>query len=76
MDAPVPPPGAPPPDDVATSQKMVRGLRAEVARLRAEGAALKSKLGQALKHRFGRRSERRPKPKPAADDDKPAEYDL
>jgi transposase len=72
MDAPVPPPGAPPPDDVATSQKMVRGLRAEVARLRAEDAALKSKLGQALKHRFGRRSERRPKPKPAADDDKPA----
>jgi transposase len=51
---------------------MVRDLIAEVARLRAENAELKSKLDQALKHRFGRRSERRPKPKPAAEEDKPA----
>jgi transposase len=72
MDAPAPPPDAPLPDDVATLQQMVRDLLAEVARLRAENAELKSKLDQALKHRFGRRSERRPRPKPAADDDKPA----
>lgn len=72
MDAPTPPPDAPLPDDVATLQKMVRDLLAEVARLRADNAALQGKLDQALKHRFGRRSERRPQPKPAADDDKPA----
>src|SRR5215213_11940652 len=72
MDAPPLPPDAPLPDDVATLQQMVRDLLAEVARLRAENAALQGKLDQALKHRFGRRSERRPKPKRAADDDKPA----
>src|SRR5438046_6199763 len=72
MDAPLPPPDAPLPDDVATLQQMVRDLLAEVARLRAENAELKGKLDQALKHRFGRRSERRPKPKRLADDDKPA----
>src|SRR5215470_3674084 len=72
MDAPGLPPDAPLPDDVATLQQMVRDLLAEVARLRAENAVLQGKLDQALKHRFGRRSERRPKPKPAADDDKPA----
>src|SRR5262245_49843765 len=65
-------PDAPLPDDVATLQTMVRDLLAEVARLRAENAELKGKLDQALTHRFGRRSERRPKPKSAADDDKPA----
>jgi transposase len=72
MDAPALPPDVPLPDDVATLHKMVRELLAEVARLRAENAALQGKLDQALKHRFGRRSERRPRPKPAADDDKPA----
>jgi transposase len=72
MDAPALPPDAPLPDDVATLQKMVRELLAEVARLRAENAELRGKLDQALKHRFGRRSERRTKPKPAAGDDKPA----
>jgi transposase len=72
MDAPALPLDAPLPDDVATLHKMVRELLAEVARLRAENATLQGKLDQALKHRFGRRSERRPKLKPAADDDKPA----
>ncbi len=51
---------------------MVRELLAEVARLRSENAALQGKLDQALKHRFGRRSERRPRPKPPAGDEKPA----
>jgi transposase len=65
MEAPLPPPDAPLPDDVATLQQMVRDLlaetarlRTEVAQLRAENAQLKGKLEQALKHRFGRRSER------------------
>src|SRR5262249_260249 len=35
-------------------------LRAELARLRAENDELKGKLEAALKHRFGRRSERQP----------------
>lgn len=72
MDASTLSPDAPLPNDVATLQQMVRELLAEVVRLRAENAQLKGKLDQALKHRFGRRSERRPKPKPAAGDDKPA----
>jgi transposase len=72
MDASPLSPDAPLPNDVATLQQMVRDLLAEVARLRAENAELKGKLDQALKHRFGRRSERRPKPRPAAGDDKPA----
>jgi transposase len=71
MDAPALPPDAPLPDDVASLQKMVRELLAEVARLRAENVALQGKLDQALKHRFGRRSERQ-RSKPATDDDKPA----
>lgn len=71
MDAFSLPPDAPPlPDDVASLQAMVRQLLAEVARLRAENTALQGKLDQALKHRFGRRSERRPA-KPKADDDPP-----
>ena len=72
MDATALSPEAPLPDDVASLQALVRQLLAEVARLRAENAELKGKLDQALTHRFGRRSERRPKPKSAADDDKPA----
>jgi transposase len=59
------------PDDVPTLQALLRQVLAELARLRAENAELKGKLDQALKHRFGRRSERRrPKPK-ARDEDKP-----
>jgi transposase len=45
---------SPLPDDVPTLQDMVRQLLAEVARLR-------EKLDAALRHRFGRRSERRQK---------------
>jgi transposase len=41
---------------------MVRQLRAEVTRLRAENAERKGKLDAALKHRFGRRSERQKVP--------------
>jgi transposase len=64
MDALSLPPDAPLPDDVTTLQQMVRELLAEVARLRAENAELSRRLDEALKHRFGRRSERQ-KPKPA-----------
>src|SRR5947209_5475146 len=70
MDSPAADPDAPLPDDVATLQAMVRQLLAELARLRAENAELRGKLDAALKHRFGRRSERAG-PKPAADADKP-----
>ncbi len=59
------------PDDVGTLQALVRELLAEVARLRAANAALQGKLDQALKHRFGRRSERRP-PQQRAGGDRPA----
>jgi transposase len=51
---------APLPDDVPTLQALVRQLLAEVARLRAENEALRTRLDAALKYRFGRRSERRP----------------
>jgi transposase len=54
------------PDDVPTLHDLVRQLRAENAELRtenarlsAENAELRGKLDAALKHRFGRRSERR-----------------
>lgn len=73
------------PTDVPTLQGMVRGLRAEnaelrtrvaalettVHELRAERAALKAHLDRATTHRFGRRSERTPKP-PKAPGDGPA----
>jgi transposase len=42
---------------------------AELARLRAENAELRGRLDAALKHRFGRRSERQPRRRPT--DDKP-----
>jgi transposase len=58
MDA-LPHPDAPLPDDVPTLQALVRRLLAEVAELRG-------KLDAALKHRFGRRSERRPRRKESA----------
>ena len=72
MDAINLPPDAPLPDDVASLQAMVRQLLAEVARLRVENADLKTKLDAALKHRFGRRSERRPKRRVPKTDDEPA----
>jgi transposase len=71
MDAPPGPADTPLPDDVATLQRLVRELLAEVARLRAENAALQGKLDAALKHRFGRRSERRRPKRPPGDDDRP-----
>ena len=58
-----PPPSPPTPRCPTTCrrlQALVRQLLAEVARLRAENAELQGKLDAALKHRFGRRSERRP----------------
>jgi transposase len=70
MDAPPPPPEPPLPTDVAALQAMVRERRAEVAKLRAANADLRGKLDAALKHRFGRRSERR-EPKPVPRPDKP-----
>jgi transposase len=54
-------PDSPLPDDVPTLQDMVRQLLAEVARLRGL-------LDLALKHRFGRRSERRQTPPPVKKD--------
>jgi transposase len=71
MDAPSPSPDGPLPDDVPTLQALVRQLLAECARLRAENAELRSRLDAALKHRFGRRSERRPKRREPAPDDEP-----
>jgi transposase len=65
MDATTLAPDAPLPGDAAALQAMVRELLAEVRKLRAENAALQAKLDAALKHRFGRRSERRAPP-PAA----------
>jgi transposase len=57
MDANTLSPDSPLPDDVPTLQALVRQLLAEVAQLRA-------KLDAALKHRFGRRSERGKTPTP------------
>src|SRR5262249_59980642 len=61
MDATPLDPHLPLPDDVPTLQALVRQLLAELAQLRADNAALQSKLDQALRHRFSRRSERRPR---------------
>jgi transposase len=70
MDAATLAPDAPLPTDVPTLQAMVRELLTEVQKLRTENAALQAKLEAALKHRFGRRSERR-QPQPAPQADKP-----
>jgi transposase len=70
MDAATLAPDAPLPTDVATLQAMVRELLTELAKLRAENAELTAKLDAALKHRFGRRSERRTPP-PATAAEKP-----
>jgi transposase len=61
MDAAPLDPHMPLPDDVPTLQALVRQLLAELAQLRADNAALQSKLDRALRHRFGRRSERQPR---------------
>jgi transposase len=71
MDATLPSPDAALPDDVPTLQALVRLLLAEVVRLRAENAELRGKLDAALKHRFGRRSERRPRRREPKADDEP-----
>lgn len=75
MDATTLAPNAPLPTDVPTLHAMVRELLTELQTLRAENAELRTKLDAALKHRFGRRSERRappvpavPKPPPRRDD--------
>ena len=67
MDAITLAPDAPLPGDVATLQTMVRELLAEVEKLRTEKAVLQAKLDAALKHRFGRRSERRTPPPVSAE---------
>jgi transposase len=75
MDALSLPPDAPLPDDVPTLQSLLRQVLVELARLRTENAELRGKLDAALKHRFGRRSERQPprkagtaKPQPKRDE--------
>jgi hypothetical protein len=67
MDATTLAPDAPLPTDVPTLQAMVRELLTELQKLRAENAELRTKLDAALKHRFGRRSERRRPPVPSAE---------
>src|SRR5438045_9347519 len=62
MDASSLTPDTPLPDDVPTLQALLRQVLAELARLRAENAALRDKLDAALKHRSGRR--RAPPPRP------------
>jgi transposase len=51
-------PDAPLPDDVAALQALVRELLGEVRRLRQDNEQLRSRLDQALRLHFGRRSER------------------
>lgn len=73
MDASSLTPDGPLPDDVPALQALLRQALAELAHLRAENAELRGKLDQALKHRFGQRSERR-QPRPQhRDEDKPAQ---
>lgn len=70
MDATAPAADAPLPTDVPTLRAMVRELLARNQQLEARVAELTAKLDAALKHRFGRRSERR-RPPPAAASEKP-----
>jgi hypothetical protein len=60
MDASSLDPAMPLPDDVPTLQTLLRAALVELARMRAENTELREKVEAALKHRFGRRSERRP----------------
>jgi transposase len=62
MDAITLAPDTPLPTDVPALQGMVRELLGRVQQLEAQNAELQAKLDAALKHRFGRRSERRPPP--------------
>jgi transposase len=64
MDASALTPDMPLPDDVPALHALLRQVLAELARLRAENAGLRGKLDAALKHRFGRRSERQVRPAP------------
>lgn len=66
MDAATPVTDPPLPTDVPTLQAMVRELLVRNRQLEARVDELTAKLDAALKHRFGRRSERRT-PTPAAD---------
>lgn len=75
MDAVTLAPDTPLPDDVPTLHAMVRELLARVQQLEAENAELKTKLDAALKHRFGRRSERRTPPTKPADKPPPRRDD-
>jgi transposase len=67
MDASALTPDMPLPDDVPSLHALLRQVLTELARLRAENAELRGKLDAALKHRFGRRSERQVRPKPPKD---------
>lgn len=76
MGADLPSPDAPLPDDVPALRALVSQLLAECSRLRAENARLcaenaelRGKLDAALKHRFGRRSERRPRRREPKEDE-------
>jgi len=71
MDASCLTPDTPLPEDVTTLQALLRQVLVEMVRLRAENAELLGKLDAALKHRFGRRSERQPRPRPSPGDDRP-----
>lgn len=66
---------APLPTDVPTLQAMVRELLVKNQQLEAKVAELMAKLDAALKHRFGRRSERRKVPPLAAADNPPPRRD-
>ena len=55
-------PDTPLPADVPALHALIRELLSQLKQLRAENAELKSKLDAALRHRFGRRSEKRPQP--------------
>lgn len=74
MDAIAPAADALLPTDVPTLQAMVRELLAKNQQLEAQLAELRTKLDAALKHRFGRRSERRT-PRPVAAEKPPRRRD-
>lgn len=71
MDASLLTPDSLPPDDAPTLQALVRQLVAELTRLRADHADVLGKLDAALKHRWGRRSERSPPAGPREDKPRP-----
>src|SRR4051794_14089426 len=69
-------PNASLPTDAAALTALVRRLLGEVAALRAENEALKAKLDEALRHRFGKKSERQRRPRtPPVSDRKPGRDD-